>query len=88
MTHEAYDRYCKNLQGRVKFPTGGNVRLVREPCIRLIRCDSETDSKVWMKEDAFFVHVPELFRAFFVYGISSIHGDIDSEGSVCGLHTK
>ena len=42
--------YCwqlnTGLQGRVKFPTGGRVR-ERE----LNRCDSGTDSTVWMEED-------------------------------------
>jgi riboflavin transporter FmnP len=41
-----------NLQGRVKFPTGGNAAnspLARE--LTLTRCDSGADSKVWMGED-------------------------------------
>ena len=36
-----------NLQGRVKFPTGGKAR---EP-YGMTRLDSEADSKVWMEED-------------------------------------
>ncbi len=36
-----------NLQGRVNFPTGG---IAHEPQ-GMIRCNSEADSKVWMKED-------------------------------------
>ncbi|KIO97698.1 hypothetical protein QP38_0387 [Levilactobacillus brevis] len=32
----------------MEFPTGGKVRDPRE---RLIRCNSETDSKVWYAED-------------------------------------
>ena len=36
-----------DLQGRVKFPTGGIVRERNA----LNRCNSDTDSKVWMKED-------------------------------------
>ena len=35
------------LQGRVQFPTGGKVRERK-----LNRCDSGTDSIVWMKEDS------------------------------------
>ncbi len=35
------------LQGRVQFPTGGTAH---EPQ-GMIRCDSEADSTVWMKED-------------------------------------
>ena len=35
------------LQGRVQFPTGGKVR-----ARKLNRCDSGTDSIVWMKEDS------------------------------------
>ena len=34
------------LQGRVQFPTGGRVR-----ARKLNRCDSGTDSIVWMEED-------------------------------------
>ena len=36
-----------NLQGRVRFPTGG---IAHEP-LGMIRCDSEADSIVWMRED-------------------------------------
>ncbi len=54
------------LQGRVKFPTGGKSKAqVRDPqriiwqthefvfhkSLRLIRCDSGTNSIVWMKEE-------------------------------------
>ena len=35
------------FRGRVKFPTGG---IVRDPLRRLIRCDSGTNSIVWMEE--------------------------------------
>ena len=38
-----------DLQGRVKFPTGGIVRERNA----LNRCNSDTDSKVWMEEDAY-----------------------------------
>ena len=41
-----------NLQGRVKFPIGGTVRKRKQ-----IRCDSETDSIVWMREDMYFTHI-------------------------------
>lgn len=45
-------------QGRVKFPTGG---IPREP-IGMIRCKSEGDSKVWMKESFyFFLRLLDLF---------------------------
>jgi hypothetical protein len=43
---EHYEYEC--LQGRVKFPTGGKVR---ERFLRMNWCNSNTDSKVWMKED-------------------------------------
>ena len=36
-----------DLLGRVKFPTGGIVRERNA----LNRCNSDTDSKVWMEED-------------------------------------
>ena len=39
-----------DLQGRVKFPTGGIVRERNA----LNRCNSDTDSKVWMEEDVCF----------------------------------
>ena len=39
------------LQGRVKFPTGGKVR---ERSLGMNRCNSDTDSKVWMKEDVLY----------------------------------
>ena len=42
-----------NLQGRVKFPTGG---IAHEPQ-GMIRCDSEADSKVWMEEDSRYFYV-------------------------------
>ncbi len=44
-----------SLRGRVKFPTDGDsdvAQKVREPRKRLIRCESGTDSKVWMGEEA------------------------------------
>jgi len=37
----------RNLQGRVRFPTGGKARGPRG----MIRCDSGADSIVWMKEE-------------------------------------
>ena len=39
----------EGLQGRVKFPIGGE-KTVRER--KLNRCESGTDSTVWMEEDA------------------------------------
>ena len=36
-----------NLQGRVRVPTGG----IAHEHLCMIRCDSEADSTVWMKED-------------------------------------
>ncbi len=44
-THELNPVY---LQGRVQFPTGGESPRAFGP----IRCDSGTDSTVWMEEDA------------------------------------
>ena len=41
----AHDKFI-DPQGRVKFLTGGKVRERK-----LNRCDSGTDSKVWMEED-------------------------------------
>ena len=41
-----------DLQGRVKFPTGGKVREPRG----MNRCDSGTDSKVWMEEDDVYLY--------------------------------
>jgi hypothetical protein len=43
-----YYIYNINLQGWVKYPTGGKAR---EPK-GMIRCNSEADSKVWMEEGA------------------------------------
>jgi len=37
------------LQGRVKFPIGGKVRERKAP-LRRTRCNSGTDSIVWMEE--------------------------------------
>ena len=48
------------LQGGVQFPTGGKVRERHAPN----RCDSGTDSTVWMEEDT---HYASLFRALGVY---------------------
>jgi len=36
------------LQGGVRFPTGGTVRDLR---LQLSRCNSDTNSIVWMKEE-------------------------------------
>ena len=36
-----------NLQGRVRVPTGG----IAHEHLCMMRCDSEADSTVWMKED-------------------------------------
>ena len=53
----------KILQGEVKFLTGGKVR---DPRKRLTRCDSGTNSTVWMKEDVSLIffcdtHAPEAY---------------------------
>jgi hypothetical protein len=66
MTVEPNNEY---LQGRVKFPTGG---IVREPNFGMNRCDSGTDSRVWMEEDAsemiFFDRLKDIFfRAIFYF---------------------
>lgn len=48
----------KYLQGRVNFPTGGKVR---EPK-GMIRCNSGTDSIVWMEEDVrLYFAAPERY---------------------------
>jgi len=51
------------LQGGVKVPTGGKVR-EREKA--LIRCDSGTDSRVWMEEDT-HMEMRFLFHALSVF---------------------
>ena len=48
-----------SLQGRVQVPTGG---IAHEP-LGMIRCDSEADSKVWMKED-WYIHL--LFFCMYI----------------------
>jgi hypothetical protein len=61
-----------NLQGRVKFPIGGNAAirlLARER--KQTWLDSGADSKVWMKEDAFFEYLtfPEIiFQGILHFG--------------------
>jgi len=49
------------LQGRVKFPTGGKVR---EP-FGLNRCDSDTDSTVWMEEENNAISMPWVYTQGF-----------------------
>ena len=54
----------ESLQGRVRFPTGGKVRERK-----LNRCDSGTDSTVWMKEEqmlSYFVALMLDSGRFFV----------------------
>ena len=53
-----------DLQGRVQFPTGGKVR-----ARKLNRCDSDTDSKVWMEEG------PRT-RVLYFYALSLCSGHI------------
>jgi len=52
----------------VQFPTGGKVR---EHSNVPIRCDSGTDSTVWMEEDthmiAFFISRPEFLSGRIFY---------------------
>ena len=45
------------LRGEVKFLTGGNAMLfaLLVRARKLIRCDSETDSIVWMREEWLFM---------------------------------
>ena len=50
----------ESLQGRVRFPTGGKVRERK-----LNRCDSGTDSKVWMEEESVPFCALIGFRAYF-----------------------
>ena len=58
-----YTHSVKDLQGGAKFPTGGKAR---EPS-GMIRCDSEADSTVWMKEDiGLFLCALIIPGAFFV----------------------
>ncbi len=51
----------------MRFPTGGIVR--EQLCMN--RCDSGTDSKVWMREEMFItlksVSLPEKVMGFFYY---------------------
>ena len=57
-----YTHSVKDLQGGAKFPTGGKAR---EPS-GMIRCDSEADSTVWMKEDiGLFFMRPDHSGCFF-----------------------
>ena len=51
-----------DLQGRVKFPTGGIVRERNA----LNRCNSDTDSKVWMEEDVRFHALSGSTQGIFV----------------------
>jgi hypothetical protein len=51
------------LQGRGKIPTGGIVRERKQ-----IRCNSETDSKVWMEEGfLLFLTSPYALEVMFIY---------------------
>lgn len=73
------------LRGRVRFPTGGRVR---DPHMRLIRCDSGTDSyslderrwaeQTWMQicciKCVFYPGGSKISRDFFVSGRES--GDV------------
>jgi hypothetical protein len=45
-----------NLRGRVRFPTGGTVRELTTMRGEPIRCNSETNSIVWMEEEPVFDH--------------------------------
>ena len=61
-------RKIKYLQGGVQFPTGGKVR----ERIALIRCNSETDSTVWMEEGTHenaFIFTPwvDSTRGYFLW---------------------
>lgn len=49
LPHYSLFLQLQTLQGRVKFPIGGTVR---EVLATMIRCDSGTDSIVWMEEDS------------------------------------
>ena len=46
--YNEFDNRIHCLWGRVKFPTGGKVR---EPLLWPNRCNSDTDSTVWMEKD-------------------------------------
>ena len=46
----------KNLQGGVKVPTGGTAH---EPQ-GMIRCNSEADSIVWMKEETLLTSITQM----------------------------
>ena len=49
------------LQGRMKFPTGG---IAHEPQ-GMIRCDSEADSIVWMREEVGLYFMIQMYRFRF-----------------------
>lgn len=57
----------------MKFPTGGKVRKRK-----LIRCDSGTDSIVWMEEDA--EHLPfchlKAFQVTFFFGGACLESNV------------
>ena len=55
------------LRGGVRFPTGGIVRERREPQ-RMNRCDSGTDSIVWMREGVYGIFVMLFFDAYTLEG--------------------
>lgn len=50
------------LRGRVQFPTGGKVRdppMVAESVTHFV--NSDTDSKVWMREDEYVSHLMSAY---------------------------
>ncbi len=49
-------KHIQYLQGRVNFPTGGIVRKRRAAVLN--RCNSDTDSKVWMEEETYELSAP------------------------------
>ena len=52
------------MTAQAEFPTGG---IVRELLMQLIRCDSGTDSTVWMREEVLLIDEspPEFSGGFF-----------------------
>ena len=64
-----------DLQGRVKFPTGGKVRKRNAQN----RCNSDTDSKVWMEEDTLIAFsYPECIHSGYF-----LRGDCYEEKTGC-----
>ena len=59
-----------HLQGRAKFPTGGDSPRTE----RLMQCDSATDSIVWMEEDNEYAWKPIALKDVMSSGFLRVRG--------------